>query len=288
MLDFICDGLRGVHLTGERREFLSRFWSRQGEFWAWQEANFGETFRRDALPVFLHGGSPDGRILVMGINPGYQGELDRLIESEVQSDRSRYVALHEDFYDVYPDYQRRAGGHSPYWNNLRSKLSSLLSDYPNAGDKWIEYRTTCVMQDIIPFRSTSQGTSADDMRGDHNLRSVAEATLEGMRATRARAAWLFSREGFAAVELFADGLPFLRVTRSFDLKGCTKNGTHRRVRGLVAELDRTNGREPLPILAIDNALISQPSFPFVESYCRRENCEPRLSMAAQIRALGLW
>ncbi|MEX0783828.1 MAG: hypothetical protein WD557_14385 [Dehalococcoidia bacterium] len=284
MLDYLERALERMHVSEERVEFLRDFWSRRTEFWAWQGQCFGDRFRPDALPVFLHGGDPTGRILIMGLNPGYQGKLDVLIEEDVQQDAERYVALHERFFDEYLVYQRKAGGGSPFWNNLHSKLTGMLPDEAIPSDKWLAYRSHCVAQDILPFRSSRSTTSAQELGPQTTLGRVAAASLRGLRKSDARAAWLFSREGFAALDVASRNNPSVMSREHFSVTGCTRTGKHRRVHALVVQLAREGNRPPLPMLAVDNALVTQPTFPFREVYCARSDCAPRLSMADQLRA----
>lgn len=284
MLDFIEDGIRGMHVEATRTAFLEQFWHRREEFWSWQTETFGTRFRQDCMPVFLHGGNPQDRVLIMGINPGFQGALDRRIEQVVQADVARYVSLHEQFFDDYPAFQSETGGRSPFWNNLRSKLATMLPDQVLPAEKWLAYRTTCAVQDIIPFRSTHQSTSAGDLRPGTPLGRIANATFEGLRFSDARSVWLFSQEGYKAIEGASKVLAFLSEPQVFSVAGCTRSGVHRSVEALVVQLQREGGRPPLPLLAVDNALISQPAFPFGEVCCMRATCTPRRTMAEQLRA----
>lgn len=285
MIEFLEAALKQMHVEAERRQFLLEFWNRRQEFWSWQEQALGSRFRSDCMPVFLHGGDTAGKILIMGINPGFQGKLDELIEKTVQNDAGAYVSLHEDFFRDYPSYIQRAGPGrgSPFWNNLRSKLRAMLPDELIPDDKWQAYRRLVVAQDILPFRSTSQSTSAEDIRSDKILSRVTTAALEGLQLTDARMVWLFSQEGYQAIDVASGSLPFISNRRRFSVSGCTRTGTHRTVDAILVTLERQGGRQPLPLLAVRNAILTQPLFPFEISYCSRATCSPRLSMADQLR-----
>lgn len=282
MESFLLEGLHGMHVAARRQPFLREIWARRHELWRWQQNEFGDNFQLDSLPVFLHGGSPEGKICIMGLNPGWSPAFDPLIERVLQQSPDDYLSFHEQFFDQYPRFLEGIPRGSPFWNNLCSKLVAMMPGLDATGDRWSVYRRNCVAQDILPFHSKRGATHPDDLAAPLTLGRLARATLEGLRESPALEVWAFSREGYAALsgvrssELFGACL-------EFHVEGCTRTGVHRSARALVATVPRTNGFGPLPVLAVDNALITQPLFPFDEVCCRQANCRPGTTFAAQLR-----
>lgn len=284
--DIFCAGLRSMHRSAARAEFFTNVWERREDISGWQLSSLGDRFRTDALPVFLHGGDSRDRVVVVGMNPGWREKPDRQIEDFIQKSAENYRELHEKFYEVFPGYFGDGIRMSPFWTNLQSKLIGMLPNHHFPEDSWRAYEQTCVAEDIIPFHSGKQSTTAKDLAPGTLLNRLAHATFDGLRQSEARQVWVFSREGYQATLSYVAESPDIVADR-FVAEGCTRTSRHLRVDVLVARLPRNEiGLEPLPILAVDNALISQPKFPFDEVWCG-STCEPRQTFAEQLRrALG--
>lgn len=268
-----------MHLTPARRAFLHEVFGRRSGLSEWL-GRADARFVPHALPVFLHGGPSAGKIVVMGVNPGWRPAADERLERWLSSSPERYVAFHEEFYDHFQRFEPSMGT-SHFWNNLRSKLVALRPDMAIDRDKWAAYRAHVVVQDLFPFHSWKNLTNRHDV--EHGmLGQIADATIGGLVNSAASEVWAFSPEAHAAVSRATRNRENVTVKVKTVLEGCTSTGQHRKVNLLVADFERA-ANDRLRFIAVANALLTQPWFPFDKMFCSGERCVPRLTMAEQIR-----
>jgi hypothetical protein len=106
------------------------------------------------------------------------------------------------------------------------------------------------VQDLLPFHGRTSRTIESLKNGV--FAALANATIEGVARSSARGVLVFSRKGFKLFRRHSR----VHVMRDFYLDGKTSTGKARRIDGYVARIG------PIPLVALDNELISQPSFPY--------------------------
>src|SRR5205823_2154438 len=107
-----------------------------------------------------------------------------------------------------------------------------------------------VVQDLLPFHGARAAMLKSLETGV--LGTLANATIEGVSRSSARGVLVFSRDGYT---LF-DRHPRVQVSRRFVLNGRTSTGSTRRIPGYIARIAK------VPVVALDNEFIAQPSFPY--------------------------
>ena len=227
-----------------------------------------EVFEKDSLPIFLLGGPSRDKVVVVAVNPGES--LDG--EQEQARRLDFYRSLHENAFVEIPRLlaaaRVRARGTpeargikstSPFWGALHRCVSIFAGngDVPaGAAERWRYYARTCVVQDLIPFHSRSAKDIPLSPTGP--LGEIATAAFDGIATSQARCALVASRQGYRLLECWAarHGIR----PRYFTVEGQTRKGKQRRVQAFTTELGR------LRVVAIDNALVTQPTFPWAAGY----------------------
>jgi hypothetical protein len=266
---WIAAGVRGLHEDGARRRFLEDVWRDRATVRT-VTAAFA-VFEPDSLPVFLLGGSSHGKIVIVAVNPGES--LDG--EQEQAQNLDYYQALHENAFVEIPrllaaasararraELSHRIKATSPFWGALHRCVSIFggTGDVPtDAAERWRYYARTCVVQDLIPFHSRSAKDIPLSPTGP--LGDIAAAVFDGIATSHARCVLVASRQGYRLLESWADRSA--ATTERFTVEGRTRTGKPRRVQALTTALGS------VPALAIDNALVTQPTFPWEQGYQER-------------------
>lgn len=249
---FLTDGLRTIHDDAQRPAFLRAVWERRAALQSWMEADryLSQRFETAYLPTFLHGGSPAGRIVVMGINPGWNSVANGQYEEPFKrSSAERYVEFHERFFEVFPALIAQGMRHSPWWTKLANVMSALLGDAKPARPERFSYlEGHCVVQDLIPFHSARDLVRPEEIEEQPVLAEVTSATLDGIRRSPARAVMAFSRQGHALLA------PELSEPQHATLRG----GRGKEVRVASGWIGET------PTLLVANQILVQPAFAHAE------------------------
>jgi hypothetical protein len=273
--EWLATGIRALHEDGARRTFLEDVWRNRAT--VREVTSAFDIFEQDSLPVFLLGGSSHGKIVIVAVNPGES------IEGEKEKGRSLkyYQALHENAFIEIPRLLddakalarstkplRRIKSTSPFWGALHRCVSifSGTGEVPaSAADRWRYYARTCVVQDLIPFHSRSAREIPLTPTGP--LGDIAAAVFDGIAKSRARCAMVASRQGYRLLEQWAASRDVKTIR--IPLPGRTRSGKARSVQTLMTVLGDVR------VLAIDNALVTQPTFPWEDGY--------RLQLATVVR-----
>ena len=263
-VEWIATGIRVLHEDAARRKFLEDVWRNRATV---RELTSSFTvFERDSLPIFLLGGCSHDKIVVVAVNPGES--LDG--EQEQATNLDYYQALHENAFVEIPrllaaarargvEASRRIKSTSPFWGALHRCVSIFPwtgAAPTDATERWRYYTRTCVVQDLIPFHSRSAKEIPLSPTG--HLGDIAAAAFDGVAASRARCVLVASRQGYRLLESWADRRG--AKTERFTIEGQTSTGKPRRVQALTTALGS------VPALAIDNALVTQPTFPWEDGY----------------------
>jgi hypothetical protein len=86
------------------------------------------------------------------------------------------------------------------------------------------------------------------------LKLLSEATVDGVSRSAARGVLVFSRHGY---DVFA-GFASVKV-RPFELKGTSRSGADRRIKGYVASVAK------ITLVALDNEFLAQPTFSYAQA-----------------------
>ncbi len=250
--EFFLDGLRHMHEDDRRESFLRATWERREELFAWvaSDAYLAAHFHARSLPSFLHGGSSSGRMVVMGINPGWSEQENAVSEDPYKlSSPDAYVAFHHEFFDVFPNVIRRGRRPSPWFTKLGRVLSGLLGETaPPAVQRWDFLAARATIQDVIPFNSARDLTRVSDIRSNATLSAICAATLDGLMESQVRCVLAFSKQGYALLRPHLSDREDVVLT---DDRG-------RRVAVSTGRLGST------PCILVDNQVLVQPVIPYAD------------------------
>ena len=258
--------LRTLHEDNLRQQAIGEIWAMRNDLRSWIATSMSGTFVDDALPTLLMGGASRGKLVVVTVNPGepIDGETALLRRS-----RQSYIEFHDQFFTAFPGllaaartrpaHERRKDT-SPYWNNLRRYLAAFEPMRPNE-DKWQYYARVCVAQDLIPFHSR---VKRHDIRRGGPLRDIARATLDGIASSRARGVLLLSRHAFDLVEDV--GVKFQEKTINEDFTATQRRSRPPKRNSARSVSVRIGAFGNVPFVAVDNDLVSQPTFPWTSGY----------------------
>lgn len=254
MLERLVAGLEAMHDDQRRQDFLRDLGGGLDEVGRWmREVGIDGKVSSSHAPTFLHGGSSTRRWLVMGINPGADDQSLRTEEVYKRQSPDNYVAFHEAFFEHFPRLRRNAK--QPWWSKLYRVMRAIDGVVgPSVPVPWRELHTSpwFVVQDLVPFHGrTSKTLASRDFEGGV-LKTIADATIAGIARSNARAVLVLSRRGFEILRRRHD----VTITTELVLRGTTTTGQPRTVDAYAARLGA------VPLLAIDNELASQPSFPY--------------------------
>lgn len=242
-----------MHDDARRGQFLLELGGDLESVSDWlRETGLDRNVDLERAPTFLHGGSSAGRWVVMGINPGADEQSGVAEEKFKRGSQAQYLAFHDDFFEHFPRLRRNAK--QPWWRKLYRVTRALHGEVSaSIPVPWDELRksATFVVQDLLPFHGRTSATLPRDF-GTGPLSRVADATIEGIAKSSARGVLVCSRAGY---RLFRDHKRALGH-REFTLSGRTKTNKRREIAGYVARLGAA------PLVALDNEVIAQPTFPF--------------------------
>jgi hypothetical protein len=246
LLPMICGGIERMHDDAARADFLRALHPRLDEVQSmlggapWTQYGL----KPDYVPTFLHGGSSDGRWVVMGINPG----ADHFRDEHELKRRSAddLVTFHERFFTEFP--RLRPNAKQPWWTRLYRVTRVLEGDARFRGAiSWdrLQAGSCFVVQDLIPFHSERDLFDPAAFVEPGPLRDLAHATLRGLKASRARGILVLSKAGYRAFAGFD-----LTARRDFVLRGVSTTGKPRRVDGYIARLGA------IPVVALNNQILT--------------------------------
>ncbi len=244
--EFLVRGIRDSHDPRVRLDFLGQVFIRLEEVLEWSEAlskRHQLEFIPNAPPVFLHGGPSEGKVGILGINPGWDG-------ADASPERV-FPTIVRDYYVIdehlrYFDRVRRSPGR--YW----TRASGILADFMgvsrprSSAEIWTFLSANCVGQDLIPFHST-----CDKMGGlisSHpSLRAMADATIESIAKSELRLAFAFGKEPFFVLA----GHPNVRVIATDSIEVTSRMG---RPATVHLQFSRIGS---VPVLSVDRFLLGQ-------------------------------
>jgi hypothetical protein len=251
----LISGISRMHDDACRREFLLETGAVLDGISNWiRENGLGEQVSAAHSPTFLHGGTSEGRWIVLGINPGADDQSLGAEEEFKRASPRQYLAFHERFFFEFPRLRRNSK--QSWWSKLY-RITRLLNGVvaESSAVSWTELQASSpfVVQDLLPFHGHSSRTLGSMTGGV--LREIADATIGGIASSVARGAFVFSRNGY---DLF-QGHDRVLVTRRFVLQGRTEKGGLREVGGYFARIGK------IPVVALDNEYVAQPTIPYAQS-----------------------
>lgn len=197
----------------------------------------------DFLPVFLHGAPADGKIVIVGINPGI-APADR-VPSQMLPGITEDCYLHDQHRRYFQRPTKELG---LYWQRVTTVLSDYLDQPVPATDaeKWAMLGKNCVGHDLVPFASPRDKMSRQlTSRKNNAFRRLAQASVEGLANTRARMIWVFGMAPFLCV------VPALTDRSDRTLSGLSRAGNVQSMQATVGSLGRCR------VVAVDHFLFGQ-------------------------------
>lgn len=249
----LCSGVASIHDDVARAAFLERTWSNRASLRAWAESDpfVRKKFKTSSLPTFLHGGSSSGKIVVMGINPGWNHADNVLIEDPFkEATAGHYVDFHEHFFSVF-ERQISDKGRTPsrFWRKLATVVAGLRGDARPQPDAVYRYLAShVVVQDLIPFHSARDRVSLSDMAKQQLLKELATSALSGFRSSDVSGVLVFSPQGYEIMRPRLAGVRLSVIT----------GGKARSVAVATGRLG------DVPFLLVRNQLAVQPLIPYDE------------------------
>jgi hypothetical protein len=254
VLERLVAGLERMHDDRQRRAFLRKLGGDLAVVSAWvRKAGLHGKVDAARAPTFLHGGSSEGRWVVVGINPGADGQSGVAEETFKRKSADQYVSFHEDFFTRFPAFRRN--GKQPWWSKLY-RVSRVLDGIVarSVPVPWsdLQRSESFVVQDLLPFHGRTSTTLARRDFGRGPFLEISNATIAGIARSKARGVLVFSRMGYTMFRQHA------RITdvHDFKLEGSTRTRKMRAIDGYVACIGT------VPLVALDNEIIAQPKFPY--------------------------